>query len=63
MYNSEIREFDLKLSGKPGKYQGTSFHELAGNPVSDPVTLQEIHKKNLPSFLVGTWKFRDRSQA
>ena len=29
----EIRELDFKLSGKLGKYQGISFHELAGNPV------------------------------
>ena len=32
MYYSEIREFDLKLSGKSGNYQGISFHELVGNP-------------------------------
>ena len=32
MYYSEIREFDLKLSGKSDKYQGISFHELAGKP-------------------------------
>ena len=32
MNYSEIREFDLKLSGKSGKYQGISFHELARNP-------------------------------
>ena len=29
----EIREFDLKLSGKPGNYHRILFHELAGNPV------------------------------
>ena len=31
MCNSQIREFDFKLSGKSGNYQGISFHELAGN--------------------------------
>ena len=30
-FYSEIREFDLKLPGKSGNYQGISFHELAGN--------------------------------
>ena len=32
MYYLEIKEFDLKLSRKSGKYQGISLHELAGNP-------------------------------
>ena len=32
MYYSEIKEFDLKLSGKSGNYQEISFHELARNP-------------------------------
>ena len=32
MYYSEIRELDLKLSGKSGNYQKISVHELAGNP-------------------------------
>ena len=32
MHYLEIKEFDLKLSGKSGKYQGISLHELAGNP-------------------------------
>ena len=31
MFYSEIRKFDLKWSGKSGKYQGISFHELVGN--------------------------------
>ena len=32
MYYSEIRELDLKLSGKSGNYQEISVNELAGNP-------------------------------
>ena len=38
MYYSEFREFEVRLSGKSGKYLGISFHELAANLVQKQTT-------------------------
>ena len=50
MYYSEIREFDLTLSGKSENYQGISFHELIGNPDSTCVSANSKSLIVLPSW-------------
>ena len=42
MYYSEFREFDIRLSGKSGRYLGISFHELAANPVQKQTKVYEV---------------------
>ena len=49
MYYLEIKEFDFKLSGKSGKYQRISLHELAGKP--DCVWYQLCGLKELGTVL------------
>ena len=50
---SEIKEFDLKLSGKSGSYQGILFHELAGNPAERlPEPTLEIFEPDLYSWII-----------